>query len=130
MIKEKKGKKAQKNKEAILKYENDITKSLNILNTLLVNNIALGAGKADREAKVLAISKNWENLHKKVNNIYSNSNDSPINQINYNNYEIKETCNNNNNLVIEPKNWSCNIYPEVIEDDIIMNINTKRDIIN
>jgi hypothetical protein len=46
-----------KKKDLIAKYENDIDKSIKILNNYLSTNaIVIGAGKADKEARVLAIN--------------------------------------------------------------------------
>lgn len=56
-----------KKKDLISKYETDIDKSVKILNDFLnTNTDVVGAGKADKEAKVLAINNRFETLKRMI----------------------------------------------------------------
>lgn len=59
-----------KKKDLISKYETDISKSLDLLNNFISsNNVVIGAGKADKEARVLAMTNNFETLKRRINEL-------------------------------------------------------------
>jgi len=54
-------------KDLITKYEDDIDKSVkNLNNHLSTNTVVIGAGKADKEAKVLATNNRFEILKRRI----------------------------------------------------------------
>lgn len=66
-INAKKNSEILKKKDLITKYETDIDKSVKILNNhLSTNTDVVGAGKADKEARVLAINNRFETLKRRI----------------------------------------------------------------